>query len=126
MTSVAGSDISVTDFPGELQSGEELTGLDGQRRVLPREPEGVSDLLVGRVEPSEEGEYHVIILVDPCQLVSLASHNAIARHGTYDATASWKLANSEDEAIADESNTVSASEPDPLRANASIALDTPA
>ena len=67
MTSVAGSDISVKDFPGELQSGEELTGLDGQRRVLPREPEGISDLLVGRVKPSEEGEYHIIILVDPIQ-----------------------------------------------------------
>ncbi len=48
------------------------------------------------------------------------------RCGTYDATAIWKLANSEDEAMEAESNTFSASERDPVRANVSSALDTDA
>ena len=108
-------------------SRAKLTSLDGQRGVPPLEPEGVADLLVRRIEPRKQSEENVIVLVNPETTVSIDVFVCLEEtRGTYEATAIWKLANSEEEAMADESKTFSASDPDPVRANASNALETPA
>ena len=117
---VAGSSISSK----WATSRAKLTSLDGQRGVPPLEPEGVADLLAGRIEPRKQSEENVVILVNPETTVRIDAF--VCLEGTYEATAIWKLANSEEEAMDDESKTFSASDPDPVRANASNALETPA